>query len=354
MARGERMRSLRFTLGSLTLAFMLAALIVLATGGSPITVFSALFKGAFGNLYAFGYSLIVYRHYEPPIEIFRTLNRATPLLLCGLAVAVGLRAGLFNIGAEGQLLVGALAAAWVGYAFKGIPALLHIPLAMLAGAVAGGGWGYIPGLLKAWRGAHEVIITIMMNYVAIRLTQYLVNHPLKDPNTLNTATPFIQPSAQLWVIEKSSEFSIGFFIAILLAAGYAFLMRRMSLGFCIRAVGQGAEAARSAGIPVARTLIITMCLSGALAGIGGAIEILGLHHRFYDQFSSGVGFDSIAVALLGGLNAPGIVLSAVLFGGLNTGAEQMQIETGTPLQIAGVIQAIVILLFGARYLKRRA
>jgi ABC-type uncharacterized transport system permease subunit len=348
------MRSLLFTLGALGFAFALAAFIILATGGNPITVFRALIQGAFGNLYAFGYSLIVYRHYDPPIEIFRTLSKATPLLLCGLAVAVGLRAGLFNIGAEGQLLVGALAAAWIGYAVKGIPALLHIPLAMLAGAIAGGIWGYIPGLLKAWRGAHEVIITIMMNYVALRLTQYLVNHPLKDPNTLNTATPFIQPSAQLWVIEKTSEFSIGFLIAILLAVGYAFLMRRMSLGFCIRAVGQGTEAARSVGISVSRTLITTMSLSGALAGVGGAIEILGLHHRFYDQFSSGVGFDSIAVALLGGLNAPGIVLAAVLFGGLNTGAEQMQIETGTPLQIAGIIQAIIILLFGARYLRRKA
>jgi simple sugar transport system permease protein len=348
------MRSLLFTLGSLALAFTLAALIILATGGNPVTVFIALMKGAFGNLYVFGYSLIIYRHYDPPIEIFRTLSKATPLLLCGLAVAVGLRAGLFNIGAEGQLLVGALATAWVGYSLKGMPALLHIPLALVAGAIAGAIWGFVPGLLKAWRGAHEVIITIMMNYVAIRLTQYLVNHPMKDPNTLNTATPFIQPSAQLWVIEKTSEFSVGFFIAILLAVGYAFLMRRMALGFCIRAVGQGTEAARSAGIPISRTLITTMCISGALAGVGGAIEILGLHHRFYDQFSSGVGFDSIAVALLGGLNAPGIVLSAILFGGLNTGAEQMQIDTGTPLQIAGVIQAIIILLFGTRYLKRRA
>lgn len=341
MFQGSRARILLQPVGALALALLVAAAVLWASGGQPLTAFSALAQGAFGDLNS----------------LLRTLAKATPLLFTGLAVALALRAGLFNIGAEGQLLVGGLAAAWVGFAVTGLPAFLHLPLCMAAGVVAGGLWAFVPGLLRAWRGAHEVIVTIMMNYIAIQMTHYLVNNPLKDPTTSATATPRILPTAHLWALtgeQARTNFSAGFFLALLAALLVAFLLRRTALGYEIRAVGLGAEAARAAGIRIGRTLVTAMTLSGALAGLAGAVEVLAVHRRFYDQFSPGYGFDSIAVALLGGLHAGGITLSALLFGGLHSGAIAMEAAAGTPRQIAGIVQAVVIIAVGARYLGSRA
>lgn len=338
-----RIRGLVQPIAALLLAFAIAAVIIAATSGLPFPdsfrqardAFAALFQGAFGDTNG----------------LLRTLAKATPLLFSGLAVAIGLRAGLFNIGAEGQLLIGGFAAAWAGFAFHGLPTAIHLPLALLAGIVAGGVWGFVPGLLKAWRGAHEVITTIMMNYVAILLTHYLVNGPFKDTTTQQTATPSVLPAAQLWSLPGSAtNFSAGFFLALAAALLVAFLLRRTALGYEIRAVGLGPDAARAAGISVPRTLVIAMTLSGALAGLAGAVEVLGVHHRFFDQFSPGYGFDSIAVSLLGGNTAGGVVLASLLFGGLKNGATMMYTNTQTPIQITGVVQAIVILAIGVRYL----
>jgi ABC-type uncharacterized transport system permease subunit len=330
---------------ALLLAFLIAAILIAITCGEPFPrsletvreAFSALFSGAFGSTNG----------------LLRTLAKATPLLFSGLAVAVALRAGLFNIGAEGQLLIGGLCSAWVGYAVQGLPLFLHLPLAMAAGALAGALWAFVPGILKAWRGTHEVIVTIMMNYIAIHLTHWLVNNPLRDHTASETATPKIMATAHLWALpDSTTNFSAGFFLALLTAALFAFLLRRTALGYEIRAVGLGADAARANGISVPRTLVTTMCLSGALAGLAGAVEVLAVHHRFLDQFSPGYGFDSIAVALLGNLNASGITFAALLFGGLKSGANEMSSVTQTPTQITGVIQAIVILAIGIRFIRR--
>jgi len=341
MLQESRTRTLLHSVGALALALLIAAVVLRASGGQPIQAFAALAEGAFGDLNG----------------LLRTLAKATPLLFTGLAVALALRAGLFNIGAEGQLLVGGLTAAWAGFTVKGLPALLHLPLCLAVGMLAGALWAFVPGLLKAWRGAHEVIVTIMMNYIAIQATHYLVNNPLRDPATSATATPRILPTAHLWALtgeRAGTNFSAGFFLALLFALLFAFLLRRTALGYEIRAVGLGAEAARAAGIRVGRTLVTAMTLSGALAGLAGAVEVLAVHHRFYDQFSPGYGFDSIAVALLGGLNSVGITLSALLFGGLNSGAIAMEAAAGTPRQIAGIMQAVILIAVGARYLGYRA
>jgi simple sugar transport system permease protein len=327
---------------AMMIALAIAAAVIWATGGQPGESFVALGKGALGDTHA----------------ILRTLAKATPLIFSGLAVALGLRGGLFNIGAEGQLLIGGIASAWTGFAITGLPMYLHLPLAILVGALAGGLWGLVPGLLKAWRGTHEVIVTIMMNYMAIYLTRYLVNHPLKDHTTLASATPIVLPTARLWSWESTTgmigtNFSAGFGLALLAALFVSILLRRTPLGFEIRAVGLSPEAARTAGIHVGKTFILIMSFSGALAGLAGAVEVLGVHHRFYDQFSPGYGFDSIAVALLGGLNALGVTLAALLFGALNSGAIYMETLARTPRQIIGIIQAVVILAVGARYLRKR-
>jgi simple sugar transport system permease protein len=346
----ERLRGLAQPAFALAAAMLVAAIIIWLTSGytlfsaeafrQPFEALGALARGAFGETSA----------------IMRTLTKSTPLILSGLAVAIALRAGLFNIGVEGQLLVGGLASAWVGFAFKGLPWFAHLPLALLAGAFAGAIWAAVPGVLRAWRGAHEVIVTIMMNYIAIHLCHYLVNNLLRDKNTLSTATPRVLQSAQLWMIEvtKRESLSSGFFLALAAAGVFAFLVKRMALGFEIRAVGQQPEAARAAGISVGATMVRAMVISGALAGLAGAVEVLAVHRRFLDAFSPGYGFDSIAVALLGGLNAGGVVLAGILFGALNSGSTYMETMASTPRQIAGIVQAVVILAVGAKYLKRRS
>jgi simple sugar transport system permease protein len=346
MRISARARSLAQPLLALLAAFAIAAFIIASTCGEPfpkslavvLESFTALFRGAFGDTNG----------------LLRSLAKSTPLLFSGLAVAVALRAGLFNIGAEGQLLVGGLAAAWAGFAVKGLPIYIHLPLAMAAGAASGAAWAAVPGVLRAYRGAHEVIVTIMMNYVAIHFTHYLVNGPLRDTTTRQTATPSVLPTAQLWSLPGSAtNFSAGFFLALIAAAAVAFLLRRTALGFEIRAVGLGPDAARAAGISVPRTMVASMCLSGALAGLAGAVEVLGVHHRFLDQFSPGYGFDSIAVALLGNLNASGVTLAALLFGGLKSGANEMYTQTQIPIMLVGVIQSVVILAIGIRRFRRR-
>lgn len=344
-------------LGALVLACAVAALVIQVTGGSPAESFSALARGIFGNVAGMAGVLVQKHELHLTNETYRTLGKATPLLFSGLAVAIALKAGLFNIGVEGQLLVGGLASAWVGYAVTGLPAAAHLPLALAAGIAAGAAWAAVPGLLKAWRGTHEVIVTIMMNYIAIYTCHYLVTHPLIEPAATNPnnapRTPAILATAQLWSIPGVPAFSAGFGIALLVAVAVSVLMKRTALGFEIRAVGLGPQAARAAGLPVGRTLVVAMLISGGLAGLAGGVEVLGNHHRYFDAFSPGYGFDSIAVALLGNLAPLGVTLSSLVFGGLDSGAITMEAYTDTPRQIAGIVQAIVILAVGARAFRRR-
>lgn len=327
------LRSASGPLIALAASFGLVAIVLLASGEHPLASFGAMFSGALGSWPA----------------IAETLVKTIPLAISGLAVALGLRAGLFNIGVEGQLLVGGLAAAYVGYAVR-LPAVIHLPLCLLAGVAGGATWGFIPGLLRAKRGVHEVITTIMLNYMAFYLTHYLVTNPLKDASTMAPQTPEVYPTAR---IMEFGGLHAGILIAVLCVIAFAFFMRRGVLGYELKVVGQGPDAARAAGISVPRTIILAMLLSGALAGLAGAVEVLGVHHKFYDQFSPGYGFDSIAVAFLGGNTAIGTALSALLFGILRNGAVNMQLSTDTPKEIVTLIQAIIIVFAGARFVKSR-
>ena len=319
---------------ALAVGFGVAALAVLLTHGSPLASFSAMLQSALGN----------------PTAIGETLVKTIPLVLTGLAVALGLRAGLFNIGAEGQLLVGALAAAWVGYAID-LPAIIHIPLCLAAGVIGGALWALVPGLLKAKRGVHEVITTIMLNYTAFYLTHYLVTARMKDPGTMAPQTPEMHVSARLGMLIESAGLHWGVLIALLAVVGFWILMSRSVFGFELKAVGLSPDASRTAGIDVPGMLVKAMLMSGALAGIAGAVEVMGVHYKFYDQFSPGYGFDSIAVAFLGGTTALGTALSAFLFGALKNGALGMQIITDTPKEIVTLIQGIVIIFAGLRLLR---
>ncbi len=284
--------------------------------------------------------------------IDRTLVYSTPYIFAGLAVALGFRCGLFNIGAEGQLFVGALASAYIGYSIKGLPMIIHLPLALAAGAAAGAVWSAIAGVLKAYTGAHEVVTTIMLNYVAFRLSDYLLTGPMKRSG-FNPVTPPVEPSA--WLPKLAPDplrFHAGFFLALAVAYFVYWFLWKTTWGFEIRTVGANPNAAKYAGMSVARNYIIAMGVSGALAGLAGTNEILGVNHFMAQAFSSGYGFDSIALALLGKSHPLGVVLASLLWGFLRAGATRMQSAAGIPIDIVQIVQGMVIVFVAAPALVR--
>ena len=313
--------------------------------------YAALFTGAFGSYtkiqaaLASGDSLAIRRAFFP---FFESLVQATPFIFGGLAVAVGFRVGLFNIGAEGQIFIGALAGAWAGYYFKGLPSIIHVPLAMICGALGGAIWGFVPGFLKAKTGAHEVINTIMMNYVAFRFSEFMLRGPMKDPEEYTPKTPMIEESAKLYqFFPDPIRFHMGFFIALGVAFLVYWLLFKTTWGFELRTVGSNPNAARYAGMNNVAATIIAMSISGALAGLAGANEILGVNYRLVPAFSSGYGFDSIALALLGKNHPLGVVLSGLLFGFLRSGARQMQLSADIPIDIISILQALILAFIAA-------
>ncbi len=276
-----------------------------------------------------------------------SLVAATPYIFAGLSVALAFRSGLFNIGAEGQLWIGAICSVWVGYSIKGLPPFIHLPLALLAGAVGAGLWGALPGLLKAKTGAHEVINTIMMNYIAYRLSDWLLHGPMMRPG-YNPISPDILPSAYLpQFFESPIRFHAGFFLALAVAVLVWWFLFKTTLGFEIRTVGANPDAAKYAGMSITKNFVLAMGLAGALAGLAGANEVLGLNHNLASAFSSGYGFDAIALALLGQCHPTGVVLAALLFGFLRSGATGMQSHAGIPIDIISIIQALVIIFVAA-------
>ncbi len=319
--------------------------------GVAWSTYSSLFTGSVGDFgkiqaaLASGDGLAIRRAFFP---FFESLVQSTPYIFGGLAVALGFRAGLFNIGAEGQIFIGAMTGAWAGYYFTNLPAIIHVPLALLCGALGGAVWGFIPGMLKAKTGAHEVINTIMMNYVAFRLTEFMLRGPMKDPSEYTPKTPVIQDSAKLLqFFPDPIRFHLGFFIALGMAYLIYWLLFKTTWGFELRTVGSNSNAARYAGMSNVTATVAAMSLSGGLAGLAGANEILGVTHRLVPAFSSGYGFDSIALALLGKNHPLGVVLSALLFGFLRSGARQMQLKAGIPIDIISILQALILAFIAA-------
>ena len=325
---------------AILLAFLAGAIVLLVTGYSPLEAYGALVIGAFGDVFGIG----------------QTFTQATPIIFTALAFLFAFKSGLFNIGAEGQLLVGGFAAALVGISFDGLPPFVHAPMALLAGALAGGLWGFIPAILKAKLGAHEVITTMMLSYVAFYVTGYLVNYPYKAPGWVSQ-TPPIAPSAELPRILQPTQLSASILIAVILVGLTHYTLQKTTFGYEVRATGLNPAAAESGGISIKRVMILALVISGAMAGLGGAGEVMGVHRRFIEGFSPGYGWDGLAVALVGGLNPVGVLLAAVLFGALRSGGMTMTRVTGVPLDIVSILQALVILFVAApmliRYLLKR-
>ncbi len=320
-------------------AIVVGALVVWLTGGDPLLAFEGMAEGAFGSRKA----------------LTETAVAATPYIFAGLAVALAFKGGLFNIGAEGQLAIGAICGVWVGYALpdvlgvEHIPSVIHIPLVLLAGMLGGGVWGAIPGVLKARTGAHEVINTIMMNYLALLLSGWLLGGPMRDPNPLNviSQTQKIAVSARIPRIFADYRLHWGTVLALAVAALVYWLLWKTTVGFEIRTVGANPEAARYAGIRVGRVVVLSMALSGLLAGLAGAVEVSGVNYYHALGFSVGYGFDSIAIALLGRNHPLGVVLGAFLFGAMRSGATQMQFRSQVSVDIISVIQALILMFVAA-------
>ena len=285
--------------------------------------------------------------------ISETILAATPLIFTGLAVALGFRSGLFNIGAEGQLYLGAIVATFVGFSIHGLPLFIHLPLTIAAGFLGGALWGFIPGILKARTGAHEVIVTIMLNYIAYSLVTWVLRQSFyQRPGRSDPVSPIVDPSAVIPPLIDGLRMNWGFVLALIAAALVSWLLYRSTLGFEFRAVGLNPSGARYAGMNISRTLVLTMSICGGLAGLAGATEIIGVNKAMTPGFSPGYGFDGIAIALLGGSSPLGVVLAALLFGGLRAGATPMQAATGIPIDLVVVIQALVIMFVAAPALIR--
>ncbi len=320
-------------------ALIIGVFIIMLTGSSfsdAMRAYAALVQGSVGSLRA----------------ISETLTAATPLIFAGLSVALAFRAGLFNIGGEGQALIGGMFAVWVGFSITGLPLYVHLPLAILAGVVGGAIWGFIPGVLKAKTGAHEVITTIMLNYIALRLVDYFLKTDIfqregrNDPISKNVESTANYP-AFLSSIDPALRVHAGLFVALGAAVLISWLLFRTTIGFEFRAVGANPNAARYAGISVTKVYILVMVIAGGLAGSAGAGQVLGVLDRATPGFSEGLGFDGIAVALLGRSNPYGVVAAALLFGGLRAGGQEMQVSANVGIDLISVIQALIIMFVAA-------
>jgi general nucleoside transport system permease protein len=328
-------------------AVVLGGIIIALVRGNPFLAYYGLIQGSFGSAKA----------------LSETAVWATPYILAGLGVALAFKGGLFNIGAEGQLAVGAVFAALIGYALpewvgRDIPTIIHLPLAIVVGALMGAFWAAIVGFLKAYTGGHEVINTIMMNYIALNTISFLLNGPMKDPNPNNVTarTPLIAESARIPPIISGLRVHWGFVLALLVAVLVWWLLNKTTLGFEIRTVGANPDAAKYAGINVKRIIILTMALSGMLAGLAGTIEVTGLNYRHELNFSIGYGYEAIAIALLGRSHPLGVVLAAILFAAMRNGATRMQFLTQMPVDLISMLQALILLFVAAdaivRYIYR--
>lgn len=350
------LRELFFPLVAVIFAFLIGGVIVLVIGDNPVAVYRLMLSSAFGLFDALGNFTFDNWGY--------TLFQATPLIFTGLAVALAFKCGLLNIGAEGQLYVGAFAAAWVGMTFGNLPGVALIPLAIFAAMIAGGVWGAIPGVLKARFGSHEVINTIMLNFIAIGLVSYLTQTFYKavgDP--IMQTTPIAEQAhiprfsgllAPLGVsFPQRIPLNISFLLALLAAALVWVFLWRTKWGYEIRAVGSSPSAAEYGGISVQRQIVLAMALSGALAGLVGVNEVLGYRHRYYHDFSPGYGFTGIAVALLGRNHPAGVILAAIVFGALIRGGLFVDIFTDkVSKDLVLVLQAIIILFVAMEMLFR--
>ena len=324
-------------------ALLVGAVIIFITEGFDQIpkAYGALLQGAFGG--------------TGPIS--ETLVNSTALILAGLSVAIGFKAGLFNIGAEGQMTIGGMTAVIAGFSLSGLPTVIHLPIAVLAGFLGGAIWGGIPGWLRAKTGAHEVITTIMLNFVAFRFVDYLLKQPSViregrfDPISRDVLPSARFPSLLKW-LDPSFRVHLGFVLALVVAWAIWWILFRSSIGFEFRAVGANPHAATYAGMSVTFSTVLVMAIAGGLGGLAGANETLGILGNVSPGFTSNIGFDAIALALLGRSHPAGVVLSGLLFGALRAGGRTMQVRSDVGIDLITIVQSLIIVFIAAPALVR--
>lgn len=307
---------------SIVCSFLVGAILIACIGGNPIEAYFYLFKGAFGT----------------SANIGETVIKAVPLIFTGLAATFAYRCGVFNLGIEGQFVMGAVVSIWLSTSLAGIPAILQLIISLTCGAIVGGMWAMIPGILKITRGLNEMIVSIMLNYIAILFMGYLYSGPLREGSVPQTAVV----TAKLGKILEGSRVHIGILIALLIAAIVYYFLFYTASGFKLRCVGLNSTAAQYNGFPVKKLMVLSFVISGMIAGLGGSVELHGTQYRLMAGFGDGYGFDGVAIALIGQLNPVGTVLVAYLFAVLRKGATTMQVGTGMPTSVIDIIQALVI------------
>lgn len=335
----KTLKEIAYPIIAIIISFIVGGILVYSFGKDPIIAYMALIKGSLGDLNKVG----------------ETLVTVTPLILTGLSIAFGFRCGLFNIGVEGQFIMGSIAAVWAGWAFAGLPAVLHITLTLFVGAMAGGLWASVIGILKAKVGSHEVINGIMMNYIAMYMSNFIVMTFLNEPEKAYSFA--IADTAKLWRFSQAftqfnhSRVNVGIFLSLITAVLAYYILNKTVRGYEIRAVGYNPHAAEYGGISVKKNIILAMVISGCFAGFAGAIMTTGVQYRVNNLFGfTGYGLDGIAVALVGNNHPIGVILSAFLFGVLQKGGPLMQIQ-GIPKEVVGIIQGIIILFVAANFVR---
>ena len=320
------------SLAALIGALLIGAIFILLAKSDPVRAYQVMLTGPFSS--SFG--------------LTETLVRTTPLLLTGLGIIISFRSGVLNIGGEGQILIGAIAAAGVALKLESLPSLVLFPLVLLSGAAAGGIWGGIAGFLKARLNVNEILSTVMLNQIAAQLYLLLIRGILIDPQEVAYGTGVPQtalvPNA-VWLsrLIPGTRLNTGFILALVLAVAVYVLLMKTTVGYRLRAVGAGPEAAKYAGINVPFYMVLSMFLAGALAGLAGTVEVLGVHHRALEDISAGYGFSAIVAALFGRLHPIGVIPASILFGALILGADMMQRAVSIPAAIVMVIQGFIIL-----------
>ena len=330
---------------AVVLALLLSALIMLATSVEPANIvksFVALAYGSVGSLAA----------------VSETLTSSIPLGMSGLGIGLAFRAGLFNIGAEGQIVIGGLAAVIVSFAITGLPFYLHLPLVLTVGMIAGALYAGLAGFLRAATGAHEVISTIMLNLIAFRMLDYVLRQPfIQKEGRSDPISKAVLETAELprllTFIDPNLRVHAGLVIMLVSVALIYWLLFRSKLGFAFRVSGENPDAAKYAGIRAGLTIVLAMAIAGGLAGLAGATQVTGVLGRASPGFSAGIGFDAIAVALLGRSHPVGILLAGLLFGALEAGGRQMQVDAGVSIDLIGIVQALIIVFVAAPLLVKQ-
>ena len=343
---GNRREIILIPLAAVFMALVIGAVIMMATSVAPATIlrsFVAMADGSVGSINA----------------ISETLTASIPLVLAGLGIGLAFRAGLFNIGAEGQMVIGGLAAAIASFSITGLPMAVHMPLVLVIGLIFGGIYAAIAGFLRAATGAHEVISTIMLNLISFRLLDYLLRQPfIQKEGRSDPISKAVLDTAELprllSFIDPNLRLHLGLFLMLGAVALVYWLLFRSRLGFAFRISGENPDAARYAGIRAGMTIVIAMAIAGGLAGLAGAAQVTGVLGRATPGFTAGIGFDAIAVALLGRSHPVGILLAGILFGALEAGGRQMQVDAGVSIDMISIIQALIIIFVAAPLLVKRA